>query len=240
MQKMKKEPHSWMIKRVEMYKSIAESDCSSLKKVEFQFADPEVGWVDMTVKFDGETVNELSLTNAWGTDPMRGLLDLMETNIDSCEIPHYFFHDGEREAYVFHIEDIVFPGVGHRKENGHFYSKGIFSLFVHPVSYEAEDELLYAVCDTTELIASLYSAIRDFAERQKKNDRVAEDWAMDAYQKYWIEMMKKRRQLEQIDEAEEIKQIRAIMLKSLRSAKIESFLKERNSYGHRYITYSET
>lgn len=225
---MKEEkPNIWLKKRGEMYETLAESDYTSMKNVEFHFADPDFGWVDMTIKFDGETVAELSLTEAWGTDPVRGLLDLMEAKIDSCEIPHYFFHDGERELYVFHFENIVFPGVGYRDSNGYFYSKGIFSLFIHPTSYDGEDKLCFTICDSTGFIANLYAAIRDFAERQKKNDRVVEDWAMDAYQEYWTEMMKKRRDLEQIDEAEETKQIRAIMQKSLRSIKIERYLKER-------------
>lgn len=210
-----------------MYEAIAESDYTSLKSVEFHFADTDVGWVDMTIKFDGKTIAELSLTNVWGTDPVRGLLDLMESHIDSCEIPHYFFHDGEREMYIFHFEDIVFPSVGYRSSNGYFYSKGIFSLFIHPISYDGEDELLFVVCDCTDFMASLYGAIRDFAKRQSKNGRVVEDWAMDAYYNYWTKMMKKRRNIEQIDEAEERKQIRSIMQKSLRSTKIEGFLKER-------------
>lgn len=96
---MMEKPNFWLKKRAEMYEAIAENGYTSLKNVEFYFADPDVGWVDMTIKFDGETVAELSLTDVWGTDPMRGLLDLLEANIDSCEIPHYFFHDGEREVY---------------------------------------------------------------------------------------------------------------------------------------------
>lgn len=110
--------HPWLLKRAEMFAAIAKSDFKQEKKVEFHFDDPEAGWVDMTIKFDGEPVAELSLTDAWGTDPMRGLLDLMEANIDSCEIPHYFFHDGEREVYIFHFEDIAFPGIGYRDSNG--------------------------------------------------------------------------------------------------------------------------
>jgi predicted transcriptional regulator len=221
------EQNSWLKKRAEMYATLAESDYSDLKKVEFHFDDPEAGWVDMTVKFDGKTVAELPLTNAWGTDPMRGLLDLMEANIDSCEIPHYFFHDGERVVYIFHFEDIVFPGAGYRHANGYFYSKGIFSLYIHPTSYAGEDELNFVVCDSTNFIANLYTAIRDFAKRQEANERAVKEWAEDAYWGYWTAMMKKRRLLEQIDEAEEIKQIRAVMQKSLRSTKIERFLKER-------------
>ena len=220
-------PNFWFKKRAKMYESIAKSGCTSLKNVEFHFADPDVGWVDMTIKFDGKMVAELSLTDVWGTDPIRGLLDLVESHIDSCEIPHYFFHDGEREVYIFHFEDIVFPSAGYRNSNGYFYSIGIFSLFIHPTSYEGEDELLFAVCDSTEFMANLYCAIRDFAKRQSKNDRVVENWAMDAYYNYRTKMMKRRRNIEQIDEAEEIKQIRSIMQKSLKSTKIEGFLKER-------------
>ena len=221
------EQDSWLKKRAEMYAALAKNDFSSTKNVEFHFADPDVGWVDMTIKFDGETVAKLPLTNAWGTDPIRGLIDIMEANIDSCEIPHYFFHDGERDEYIFHFEDIVFPSAGYRHSNGYFYSKGIFSLYIHPISYEGEDELNYVVCDSMNFIANLYTAIRDFAKRQETNERAVEEWAENAYRKYWTAMMKKRWQLERIDEAEEIKQMRAVMRKSLRSTKIERFLKER-------------
>ncbi len=225
--------HPWLQKRAEMFAAIAKSDFKQKKKVEFHFDDPEAGWVDMTIKFDGEPVAELSLTDAWGTDPMRGLLDLMEANIDSCEIPHYFFHDGEREVYIFHFEDIAFPGIGYRDSNGFFYSKGICSLFIHPTSYDGDDQLLFAVCDSTDFIANLYDAIRNFAKRQKKNDRIVQDWAMDAYREYCVEMMKRRRHFEQIDEAEEIKLIQAIMHKSLKSTKIERYLKERGIHYRR-------
>ena len=65
---------SWMQKRAEMYSAIAESDFLNLKKVDFCFADPEAGWVDMTVRFDGKTVAELSLSGVWGSDPVADLL----------------------------------------------------------------------------------------------------------------------------------------------------------------------
>ena len=106
-------------------------------------------------------------------------------------------------------------------------------MFIHPTSYDGDDQLLFAVCDSTDFIANLYDAIRNFAKRQKKNDRIVQDWAMDAYWEYWVEMMKRRRHFEQIDEAEEIKLIQAIMQKSLKSTKIERYLKERGIHYRR-------
>ncbi|MBQ7488958.1 MAG: hypothetical protein IJT51_00355 [Bacteroidales bacterium] len=48
------EPNFWLKKRGEMYETLAESGCTSAKNVEFHFANPDSGWVDMTIKFDGE------------------------------------------------------------------------------------------------------------------------------------------------------------------------------------------
>ena len=74
-----------------MYASIAESDYSDLKKVEFHFDDPEAGWVNMTIKFDGKVVAELQLSGVWGSDPVGDLMKWMEDCIESPAVPHYLY-----------------------------------------------------------------------------------------------------------------------------------------------------
>ena len=144
--------YSWMQKRAEMYSAIAKSDFLNLKKVDFYFADPEAGWVDMTVSFDGAAVAELSLSGVWGSDPVADLLIWTENCIHSPEVPHYLYHDGERDDFVFHFESFIFPPVEPKLENGHFCEAGLFSLFLG----NNNGKLVYAVCDIQDFRTNLF------------------------------------------------------------------------------------
>ena len=78
-----RKPNLWLKKRAEMYEAIAESGYTSLKNVEFHFANPDAGWVVMTIKFDGKEfrtaelfaiyVNSHALTESDWETLMRGI-----------------------------------------------------------------------------------------------------------------------------------------------------------------------
>lgn len=209
-----------------MYSAIAESDFLNLKKVDFYFADPEAGWVDMTILFDGKTVAELSLSGVWGSDPVADLLRWTERCIDAPNVPHYLYHDAENPELVFHFEQLMFPPDDIYSE--HYYSTGIFSLFQSGVFDEKNtdglhyiDEFLYTLCDIIDFKTNLYNAVCDFAKRQKANDRAVRDWAWYIYDQ---KVLSRYKENEKCDDAEDERLARKMMLKNLRSSKIEKYL----------------
>ena len=213
-------PNLWLKRRAEMYEAIAENGYTSLKNVEFQFADPDVGWVDTTIKFDGKVVAELSLSGVWGTDPVGDLMRWLEDGIGSYEVPHYLHHDGEGLDFVFHFEELMFPPENDDFDYKHYYSTGIFSLFI----YDFENEkLIYTLCDTKEFRKKLYKAVHDFADRQKTNKRAVSDWAWYIYDQ---KVLNRYKEGEKCDEEQDEKLARKMMLKNLRSSKIEKYLKQ--------------
>ena len=173
-----KKMNLWLKKRAKMYAAIAESDYSDLKKVDFHFDDPEAGWVDMTIKFDGKVVAELQLSGVWGSDPVGDLMKWMEDCIESHEVPHYLYHDGEGRDYVFHFEELMFPPEYEGFDYKHYYSTGIFSLFIYDLGNE---KYIYTLCNPEEFRENLYKAIRDFAKRQENSERSVEEWAWFVY-----------------------------------------------------------
>lgn len=211
-------PNFWLKKRAEMYAAIAESDYSAVKKVEFHFNDPKAGWVDMTIKFDGKTVAELPLSGVWDTDPVSELMKWMERCIEVPDVPHYLYHDGENPEIVFHFEELRFPPDNIDYE--HYYSTGIFSLFIYDFGNE---KLIYTLCDTKEFRKKLYKAVRDFAERQKTNKRAVRDWAWYIYDQ---KVLNRYKEGEKCDDEQDEKLARKMMLKNLRSSKIEKYLKQ--------------
>ena len=213
-------PNLWLKRRAEMYEAIAENGYTSLKNVEFQFADPDAGWVDTTIKFDGKVVAELSLSGVWGTDPVGDLMRWLEDGIGSYEVPHYLHHDGEGLDFVFHFEELMFPPENDDFDYKHYYSTGIFSLFI----YDFENEkLIYTLCDTKEFRKKLYKAVHDFADRQKTNKRAVSDWAWYIYDQ---KVLNRYKEGEKCDEEQDEKLARKMMLKNLRSSKIEKYLKQ--------------
>ncbi len=223
------EQNYWLKKRAEMYASIAESDYSDLKKVEFHFDDPEAGWVNMTVKFDGKVVAELQLSGVWGSDPVGDLMKWMEDCIESPAVPHYLYHDGESPDIVFHFEGLMFPPDNIDYE--HYYATGIFSLFLsgvfdenHAEDLQYTDEFLYTLCDIRDFRTNLYTAIRDFAKRQKTNDRAVRDWAWYIYEQ---KVLSRHKENEKCDDEKDEKLARKMMLRNLKSSNIEKYLKEK-------------
>lgn len=212
--------YSWMQKRAEMYSAIAESDFLNLKKVDFYFADPEAGWVDMTIRFDGETVAELSLSDVWGSDPLADLLKWTEKCIKNNHIPHYLYHDGEGRDIVFHFEELMFPPKNDNFDYKHYYSTGIVSLFTYDLDKE---KFIYTLCDTKEFRKNLYKAVRDFAKRQKANDRAVRDWAWYIYDQ---KVLSRYKENGKCDDAEDERLARKMMLKNLRSSMVEKYIKE--------------
>ena len=213
------EPYSWLQKRAEMYSSVSECDFSDLKKVDFHFKDPEAGWVDMTVRFDGKTVAELSLSGVWGSDPVADLLIWTENCIHSPEVPHYLYHDGERDDFVFHFESFIFPPVEPKLENGHFCEAGLFSLFLG----NNNGKLVYAVCDIQDFRTNLYNAILAFAERQKINVYAVRDWAWYIYDQ---KVLNRYKENEKCDDEKDEKLAKKMMLRHLKSSKIEKYLQK--------------
>ena len=211
--------YSWMQKRAEMYSAIAKSDFLNLKKVDFYFADPEAGWVDMTVSFDGAAVAELSLSGVWGSDPVADLLIWTENCIHSPEVPHYLYHDGERDDFVFHFESFIFPPVEPKLENGHFCEAGLFSLFLG----NNNGKLVYAVCDIQDFRTNLFNAIHAFAERQKINVNAVRDWAWYIYDQ---KVLNRYKENEKCDDEKDEKLARKMMLRHLKSSKIEKYLQK--------------
>ena len=212
-------PYSWLQKRAEMYSSVSECDFSDLKKVDFHFDDPEAGWVDMTVSFDDVAVAEISLSGVWGRDPVAELLRWTENCIRSPEVPHYLYHDGERNDFVFHFESFIFPPVEPKIENGHFYEAGLFSLFLG----DNNGAMIYAMCDIKDFRTNLYNAICDFAERQKTNVNAVRDWAWYIYDQ---KILGRYKEGEECDDEEDNQLARKMMLDNLRSRIIEKYLRE--------------
>ncbi len=212
--------YSWMQKRAEMYSAIAKSDFLNLKKVDFYFADPEAGWVDMTVSFDGAAVAELSLSGVWGSDPVADLLIWTEKCIKDNHIPHYLYHDGEGRDYVFHFEELMFPPKYDGFDYKHYYSSGIFSLFIYD---RGNERFIYTLCDTEEFRKNLYKAVCDFAKRQKNNDRAVRDWAWYIYDQ---KVLNRYKENEKCDDEKDEKLARKMMLRHLKSSKIEKYLQE--------------
>lgn len=203
-----------------MYAAIAEGDYSDLKKVDFHFADPEAGWVDMTIRFDGKTVAELSLSGVWGSDPVADLLKWMEDCIKSHEVPHYLYHDGEGRDYAFHFEELMFPPEYDGFDYKQYYSTGIFSLFI----YDFDDvKYTYTLCDLDEFRKNLYKAVRDFAKRQKANDRAVREWAWYIYDQ---KVLNRYKENEKCDDEKDEKLARKMMLRHLKSSKIEKYLQK--------------
>ena len=212
-------PYSWLQKHAEMYSSVSQSDFSDLKKVDFHFDDPEAGWVDMTISFDGVAVAEISLSGIWGSDPVGELLRWTENCIHTPEVPHYLYHDGERNDFVFHFESFIFPPIEPKLENGHFCESGLFSLFLG----DNNGKLVYAVCDIQDFMTNLYNAIRDFAERQKINVNAVRDWAWYIYDQ---KVLGRYKEGEKCDDEEDDRLAKKMMLANLRSRKIEKYIQE--------------
>ena len=214
MKKCSIEPFLWLEKRAQMYSTIAKNDFKQLKKVEFYFADPEAGWVDMTIRFDGNVVVELPLTGIWG-DPLADLLRWTEECIMTTEIPHFIYHDGEGRDFVFHFEGLMFPPEDSRFDNCRFYETGIFSLFMYNLR---DEKFIFTLCDILDFRKNLYTAICDFAERQKTNENAVRGWAWYIYDQ---KILGRYKDGEACDEEEDDRLARKMMLTNLRSRIIE-------------------
>lgn len=212
--------YSWMQKRAKMYSTIAESDFSGLKKVDFYFADPEAGWVDMTIRFDGKTVAELSLSGVWGSDPVADLLKWTKKCIKYNHIPHYLYHDGEGADFVFHFESLMFPPNDYRYDNCRFYDTGIFSLYIYGLK---EEVFCYTLCNIADFRLNLYNAVRDFAKRQMNNGKSVKNWAWYIYDQ---KILSRYKENEKCDDAKDERLARKMMLDNLMSSEIEKYLRE--------------
>lgn len=228
-------PYPWLQKRAEMFSAIAESDFKHVKNVDFHFDDPDAGWVDMTIRIDGEVVAELHLSGVWGSDPVADLLRWTERCIEVPNVPHYLYHDGENPEIVFHFEELRFPPDDIDYE--HYYATGIFSLFQSGVFDEKHtdglhyiDDFLYTLCDIRDFRTNLYNAVCDFAERQKTNERAVEDWAWYIYDQ---KVLSRYKEDEKCDDEEDERLARKMMLKNLKSPIIKRDLQDSRNYRYK-------
>ena len=73
--------------------------------------------------------------------------------------------------------------------------------------------------------AEMYAAIRDFAKRQKINERAVRDWGWYIYAQ---KVLNRYKEGDECDDEQAEKLVKKMMLKNLRSSKIEKYIQGEN------------
>jgi hypothetical protein len=176
---MKETKNQWFAKRAQLYDTLASDKLPEKKDVTIHLSDPDAGWIDMEIRFNGKTIETISLTNIWGDDPLGELVRWLESVHSEDYAPSSLFHDGEAVEIIFMFDPFNFSSDEQDKNHPDYYQMGAFSIFIRNAN--AEERMNYAVCDRTTFVKNWYSAICNFAKRQKKNPSLIKEWAGELY-----------------------------------------------------------
>lgn len=205
---------SYYSQKAEMYAALACDELPPVKKVDFHFSNPDAGWVDLTIRFDGEEVECVPLSGVWDVDPVSEIMHWIRRLITEFERPTTLYHNGEGTEILFTFEPFLDPTDAQYERYPDFYKLGIFYLFASSHT----PKMIYALCRKDDFIRSVYDAVRDFEKRLRRSKTSVREWASFVYSQAVLG------NCDDDDDPFCEEDYRALMLTNLRSAKIEQYL----------------
>lgn len=158
----------WFLERARIYQQLGEQFPKSLDKVTFSFSNPEAGWMNMTVKVNGETKLEVPISTCF--DPFADFSRWMQDIVKEAYQEQTVGFDYEGACCYFHYEQLTSPRIGAEviyDENGNRtnewrdydansrYEVGLFYIY-----NSGKDNIPFcAICKTKDFINSFYTAL---------------------------------------------------------------------------------
>lgn len=199
----------WFEHRSQIYAELAKKGALNrpLDSVTFNFAEPEVGWIDVSVFVNGEKKAFIPLSDVY--DPFDDIKEWLESIVKKINHTNTILIDCESEHVFLAYEHISIYSEEFPNDDKKHRSMGLFYIYN---SYD--DKILFsALCNTTEFISSFYRSLREMV-LQCKEYHFNDHWYCAPY-------------YEDNDDDEEIDENR-VFYDHIESSIVESYLKESN------------
>lgn len=202
-----------LLERSKLFARYAENMPSKTDKLELQLDYPDCGWLYMHFIVNGEEKLKISASEVY--EPFQDIRDWLErivTQIFDFTTTAMTIND-EFDDYILYYEPIYFRPdellTKHPpKLDGLFY---IYDSCEKKIVSEA-------VCETKQLVRSLYESILAFAKESSKRDEFVEDWIQGAYNSDYAKY-----------DDDDNPRMKEIFINKVTSPIVEKFLCDKNS-----------